>query len=115
MTEADWLNSTDPQAMLAFLQRTGQASERKLRLFAMACCRQLWDRLAVRAGEAIQTGERYADGVAGERETRAARWQARAGTNDRRPWVSLLAVGDIARCIGPVLGHEVFALTSASV
>jgi hypothetical protein len=39
MTEADWLQSCDPQAMLAFLG--DPASERKLRLFTCACCRRL--------------------------------------------------------------------------
>jgi hypothetical protein len=39
MTEADWLECDDPEPMLAFL--SGQASERKLRLFACVCCRLL--------------------------------------------------------------------------
>jgi hypothetical protein len=39
MTEAEWLASTDPRKILAFLH--GEASKRKLRLFAVACARDL--------------------------------------------------------------------------
>jgi hypothetical protein len=40
MTEQEWLACGDPQPMLEFLR--GQVSERKRRLFRIACCRQLW-------------------------------------------------------------------------
>jgi hypothetical protein len=56
MTEHDWLTSTDPAAMLRWLTAQYQpdpklglyggtpiATDRKLRLFACACCRLAWD------------------------------------------------------------------------
>jgi hypothetical protein len=41
MTEAEWMACTDPAPMLHFLQ--GKVSERKFRLIALGCCRQLWE------------------------------------------------------------------------
>jgi hypothetical protein len=63
VTEEDWLASTDPMPMLEFLR--GKASDRKLWLFSVACCRRVWHLFAdTRCRAAVETGERYADGLA---------------------------------------------------
>jgi hypothetical protein len=60
MTEAEWLACTDPKKMLEVLK--GKASERKLRLFAVACCRSMWPLLAdPRSRAAVEWMELDAD------------------------------------------------------
>jgi hypothetical protein len=74
MDEEEWLASTDPQAMLAFLRDNGRASDRKLRLFAVACCRAIWHLLGVRQHrKLVVIGERYAEGQAPTRALEKAR------------------------------------------
>ena len=117
MTEEEWLACTDPHLMLRYLKgpeslRTithlGQSmtfpdwlqpiySERKLRLFACACCRRLWQLLSTERLQklfsavgsvgatdngasndlncgrmAVETAERFADGDASSEEMTAA-------------------------------------------
>jgi hypothetical protein len=59
MTEAEWLACEDPTPMLRAL--CGTASERKLRLFACACCRRIWLVAPPVARAAVDVAERYAD------------------------------------------------------
>jgi hypothetical protein len=81
MTEAEWLACTDPQKMLGFLE--GRASDRKLRLFACACCRHTWHLFSDhRVREAVEVAERLADGLATAEESQAAESAARAARRD---------------------------------
>jgi hypothetical protein len=64
MTEGEWLGCTDPTPMLEYLRTQHTASERKLRLFAAACCRRVWDWLGEKSRRAVEVLERYLDGVA---------------------------------------------------
>jgi hypothetical protein len=61
MTEKQWLACTDPDKMLAFLK--GKASDRKLRLFAVACVRRVGHLLIERRSlEAVDLAEQFAEG-----------------------------------------------------
>ena len=63
MTEAEWLASDSPDAMRGYLQEA--ASERKLRLFAVACCRRIWNFIPVpEAKRCVEVAELYAEGLA---------------------------------------------------
>jgi hypothetical protein len=63
MTEDEWRSGVEPEPMLAYVRYT--ASERKLRLFACACCRRVWHLLTdERSTEAIEVAERFAEGEA---------------------------------------------------
>lgn len=65
MTEAEWEACGDPLPMLGFLR--DRASERKLRLLAVAACCEIWDRLTDgRSREAVVVAEMFADGLAGD-------------------------------------------------
>jgi hypothetical protein len=74
MSEEQWLCCTDPILMLEFLRDSGIASERKLRLFAAACCRRIWPLLPhEKSRELVEIAEQYAEGQVPRKAMRTAR------------------------------------------
>jgi hypothetical protein len=69
MTEEEWLGRTDFEAFEDMWAVVCDGSDRKLRLFAVAICRQFWDLFRdERSRAAVEMAERYADGLATEDE-----------------------------------------------
>jgi hypothetical protein len=84
MTERQWLAATDPAEMVDWLRDSGKLSERKARLFAVACCKCVWPPLMnERGARAVEVAERYADGGATEADLRRAH-------NGFHAWVYML-------------------------
>ena len=78
MTEAEWVACTDPVPMLDFLR--DRASDRKLRLFACACCRRIWHLLGDEGSRrVVVVAERRADREASREEILAGMKQANLG------------------------------------
>jgi hypothetical protein len=60
MSEEEWLSGVDPTPMLEFVH--GNASDRKFRLFACACCRSVWSLVVEeRWRKAVEIAEEFAD------------------------------------------------------
>ena len=74
MTEDEWLACSDPQPMLELLR--GKASDRKLRLFALACFRPYRFMLVPATLEALEVAERLAEGTVSPAERKRARDRA---------------------------------------
>jgi hypothetical protein len=78
MTEAEWKASSDPLAMLNLLHETGKyesgkATDRRVRLWACGFCRHLWHLLEYDdSRRAVETAERFADGIADTAEAENA-------------------------------------------
>jgi hypothetical protein len=75
MTEEEWLACDDPARMLSFLAVSYRnMSARKLRLFAVYCCRDILSPdTEPEVRHAVEVVEQYAEGLATEEEVNAAR------------------------------------------
>ena len=93
MTENDWLEGTDPTPMLEFMW--GKATQRKLRLFAVACCRRIWTQMTdTRSRHAVDLAERSADEPVSDRELDLASGAAEGAYEDSLTNDEGKAVGD---------------------
>jgi hypothetical protein len=98
MTEAEWLACTDPEKMLAFLR--GNTTERQLRLFAVACCRRVWDRLLnERSRWAVEVIERHVERQASDDQKQTAVAEAEQAYRAVKEQV-------LASFVGPELAHR---------
>jgi hypothetical protein len=74
MDERERLTCMDPELMLRFLP--GKPSERKLRLFGLACCRRVWHLLPSERWERlVEVGERFVDQAASRDEFNSVWWR----------------------------------------
>jgi hypothetical protein len=81
VTEGKWLKATDPTPMLEYLRAKNTASERRLRLFAVACSRRILHLLPGEVVEyAVRLHEGFADSAGCDQEMKAA---AVAAVQDR--------------------------------
>jgi hypothetical protein len=109
MTEDEWLACDDLEAMISWL---GGNADRKLRLFAVACCRQIGGWIAKPASQkGITAAERYADGLATAQQLRAANRKAHSAAFDMMTSGARLTEAGwaAAHCAAPTLDAELVA------
>jgi hypothetical protein len=123
MTEKEWLTCTDPHPMLERLR--GWTSDRKLRLFAVACSRRIWTLIDDLGRIAVEAAENFADGNLGPDELRAARLACQ-GAGGKASWYAAATRPEIAArnaarsaqagvASNPLLGTEADELPAQTV
>jgi hypothetical protein len=101
MTEAEWLACEEPDPMLNL--PSCRRSDRKLRLFAVACCERIWHLIPTEPSRrCVEVARRLADGLEKLGERRAA-VKAAMGDSDTTP---------AAACVGATSAHEAAVRTA---
>src|SRR5262245_11460725 len=104
MTEVQWRSCSSPEEMLKYL--TDQASPRKLRLYAIGCCRRIWHLLTdERCRYAVNKAQDFVDGRATLADLEAA---GRTAAAVARVWGDL---GSKTAWSSHVLGGAAWAAT----
>jgi hypothetical protein len=89
MSEQDWMTWWDAFDLLSWCEdEEGRLSQRKLRLFAVACCRTIWPVLTDATQRAVEVAERFADHQASSEELKAIRSAAEADQRAVQPAAS---------------------------
>jgi hypothetical protein len=102
MTETEWLSATDPTPMLEFLR--GNVSDRKLRLFAVGCCREIWPLLRdERSREVVEVVEQHIERLATDDQLRSASTEAGRAFDSLKEQV-------FASIVGADLAHQAIVL-----
>jgi hypothetical protein len=116
VTRDEWLSGTDPLEIVNAVAE--RLTDRKLRLFLVACCRRLCHLpTGPRLREAVEAAERFADGTCGQEEME---WMARTASEEidtashsqGLPWLSKAGGAVFAACLPQgYLGNRIGTFT----
>ena len=104
--ESEWLTSTKIRPMLDYhgLWPSGRNRSRKLRLFAVACCRRVWHLLPNEVSRhAVVIAERYADKLVKTAELKVAFAEAGGETGGEALRKGCNPAGPVARMNPPIV------------
>ena len=100
MTDAEWLECTDPTPMLKFFRK--KVPDRKVRLFGCACCRRVWHQLVDdRSKRAVEVAELLVDGLVTMKELDQAKKDAMAAYDVDHPAGAIYAARAATNTVAP--------------
>jgi hypothetical protein len=114
LTAEQWPTCADPKPMLDECEDDECEDDRKLRLFAVACCRRVWHLIPRgRFRRGVEVAERYADDEATAAERTAAKEACEAAQKKRRPGAGAAATNALSSDAGTAAGNTAWAAAAA--